>query len=125
MSFDLVIWKHSARTKTAMIQECYDAIINNKDHTAMDFFNEYILLNDFEIEFGKRQKDYFGGEVDNCPFLYSTGREEFGNWIIMNLNWSTHQETKNKIVAIALKHGLMVYDPQQKVVWGNKRPPKM
>ena len=125
MSFDLAIWKRSARTKTAMLQECYDAIIDDKDHTAMDFFNEDIFLNEFEIEFGKRQKEYFGNDVEDCPFLYSTGRGQFGNRVIMNLNWSSHQETQSKIIPLALKHGLMVFDPQQKVVWGNKRPPKI
>lgn len=125
MSFDLVVWKRSARTKTAMLQECYDAIIEEKDHTAMDFFDEDAFLSDFEAEFGKRQKEHFGEEVDNCPFLFSTGRGQFGNWVFFNLNWSTHKETENKIVPIALKHGLMVYDPQQKSVWGNKRPPKI
>lgn len=39
MSFDLVVWKRSARTKTAMLQECYDAIIEEKGHTAMDLKN--------------------------------------------------------------------------------------
>ena len=124
MSFDLAIWKRSPRTKTAMIYECYDAIIENKDHTAMDFFDENALLDDLAIEFGERHQEYFGKDIDDCPFLFSTGRGEFGNWVFLNLNWSTHQDTKSKLVSIALKHGLMVYDPQRKGVWGNKRPPK-
>lgn len=125
MSYDLAIWKRSARTKTAMIYECYDAIFEETDHTAMDFFDEDALFADLEIEYGKRQTGYFGEDVDDCPFLFSSGRGEFGNWVLMHLNFSTHQETKNKIVSIAIKHGVMVYDPQQKAVWGNKRPSKM
>lgn len=125
MSFDLVIWKRSARTKTAMLQECYDAIIEGKDHLAMDFFDEDVLFSDLEIEYGKKQKEYFGDDVDHCPFLFSTGRGQFGNWVFLNLRWSTHQDATNTIVSIALKHGLMVYDPQQEAVWGNKKPAKI
>ena len=124
MSYDLAIWKRSVRTKTAMLYECYDAIIKDKDHTAMEFFDEDEFLNDFEAEFGKRQKEYFGDDVDDCPFLFSTGRGEFGNWVMMNLNYSTQQITTDKIIGMALKHGLMVYDPQRKAVWGNKKPVK-
>lgn len=124
MSYDLAIWKRSARTKTAMIYECYNAILKETGHTAMEFFDEDAVFGDLEIEYGKRQSGYFGKDVDDCPFLFSSGRGEFGNWILIHLNSSTHQETKNKIVSIALKHGVMVYDPQQKAVWGNKRPKK-
>ena len=124
MSYDLAIWKRSDRTKTAMLSECYDAIIEENSHTAMEFFNEDEFLNGFEEEFGKRQKGYFGKEIDDCPFLFSIGTGEFGNWVLMHLNSSTQQITSNKIIAMALKHGLMVYDPQRKAVWGNKRPVK-
>jgi len=125
MAYDLAIWKRSARTKTAMLAECYEAIMEDKDHTAMDFFDENLLLKDFEKEYGKLHAEYFGEDVDDCPFLFSQGKGEFGNWILFHLNWSKYQETTNKIVTIALQHGLMVYDPQRGAVWGNRRPPKI
>jgi hypothetical protein len=124
MSFDLVIWKRAATTKTAMLKTCYAAIIEEQDHPAMEAFDEEVLLSSFAEEFGVRQKDHFGVDTDACPFLYSVGRGSFGNWMVCNLNWSTHLEASKKIVQIALQQGLLVYDPQHESVWGNKRPVK-
>jgi hypothetical protein len=124
MSFDLVIWKRSATTKTAMLSACYAAIIEDRDHQAMEGFDENALLSSFETVFGERHSDYFGADIDECPFLYSVGRGAFGNWMICHLNWSTYVETTQKIVQIALQNDLLVYDPQHETVWGNKRPVK-
>jgi hypothetical protein len=48
MSYDVVLWKRSCRTKTAMIMECYEGIMEEKDHKAMDFFDEELILRDLE-----------------------------------------------------------------------------
>lgn len=124
MSYDLVVWKRSKRSKTAMLKECFENIMEEKDHNAMDFFDEESFYIDMETEFGKKETQYFGKEIDDCPFLFETGKGEFGNWIIFNLVWSNYQETTNKIVAIAVKNGIMVYDPQRECVYGNERPKK-
>ena len=108
-----------------MLLECYAAIVEDNDHTAMDFFDEVLVFNRLEAEYGRRKPQYFGDEADDCPFLYSTGRGEFGNWIYFNLNWSTHRETTEKILLIAIENGLMLYDPQSKLVWGNRKPHKV
>ena len=134
MSYDLAIWKRSPTTKTAMLQECYEAILEDTDHIAMDFFDQTELIKDFEKEYGTWQGEYFGNvsedenandnAIDDCPFLFHTGQGKFGNWFLFHLKWSAHQTTTQTIINIALKHSLMVYDPQRACVWGNKRPPK-
>ena len=105
-----------------MLSECYAAIVEDVDHTAMDFFDQDLVFNDLEAEYGQRQPQYFGNE--DCLFLYEVGRGQFGNWVLLFLNWSTHRDLKTKIQAIALEHGLMVDDPQSHTVWNNRRPPK-
>jgi len=124
MSYDIVLWKRSTRTKTAILKECYEAIMDEKDHTAMEFFDEAPFFADMEAEYGIRQPQYFGTEIDDCPFLYETGKGEFGNWIVLNISWSDYQKTIDVVVEIAVKHGIMVYDPQRESVYGNKRPKK-
>ncbi|ADV48741.1 aldehyde dehydrogenase [Cellulophaga algicola DSM 14237] len=124
MSYDLVLWKRSSRTKTAMLKECFESIMEEKDHTAMEFFDEKTFFTDMETEFGTQQAQYFGEEIDNCPFLYETGKGDYGNWILFNLVWSDYQDTTSNIVAIAVKNGIMVYDPQRESVYGNRRPKK-
>lgn len=124
MSYDLALWKRSARTKTAMLKDCYNSITQEKDHISMDFFDNEPFYSEMEIEFGKRQPQYFGTEIDDCPFLYETGKGQYGNWIVFNLTFTNHQETNNKIIEIAVKNGIMVYDPQRECVYGNKRPKK-
>ena len=122
MSYDLVLWKRSTRTKTAMLKECFDRIMDGNDHIGMDFFNSKSFYSDMESEFGKRESQYFGADVYNCPFLYDTGEGEYGNWIVFNLSWKDHQETSNKIIEFAVKNEIMVYDPQIEGVYGNKKP---
>jgi len=63
-----------------MLAECYERILEGEDHMAMDPFDEESLFADLEAEFGERQHGYFGEDVDECPFLFSTGRGEYGNW---------------------------------------------
>ena len=124
MSYDLVLWKRSIRTKTAMLKECFENIMEGKDHTAMEFFDEESFYAGMESEFGQRYPQFFGKEVDDCPFLYDTGKGEYGNWMVFNRVWTDYLETTNKIVDIAVKNGIMVYDPQRECVYGNKRPKK-
>lgn len=106
-----------------MLSECYAAMLEGRDHTAMDFFDQDLVFNDLEAEYGQRQPQYFGDE--NCPFMYAIGHGEFGNWMLLFLNWSTHQDVQTKIETIVLEHGLMVYDPQNQLVWNNRRPSKV
>ena len=77
-----------------------------------------------EAEYGIRQPQYFGTEIDDCPFLYVTGKGAFGNWMVFNISWSDYQKVIDVIVEIAVKHGIMVYDPQRESVYGNRRPKK-
>ncbi len=119
MSYDLAFWKRSKLTKTAMLVETYQAICDNKDHISMTFFDSEQVLNDLKDAFG--DLDNFEGE-NPIPFIVDTGGGENGNWIILNCVYSQVQEVTDKCVEIAVKNGIMLFDPQIVCVWNNRRP---
>lgn len=118
MSFDLAIWKRSATTRTAMLAEAYNAICAGGDHPAMAPFELHPLERALEAEFG----DY-KNTLDSI-IVCETGTTPAANWLIIQCAHSNSELVAEKVVPIALKLGLLVYDPQRQAVWGNKRPEK-
>jgi hypothetical protein len=115
MSYDYIVWKRSPNTKTAMLTNVYKAICDGKDHPAMAPFDTASLERDLKGAFGDVNSNPDG------PFLYSFDLENASPWLSICVNYSQVNAVTDKIVALALHHGLMVYDPQRGIVWGNKR----
>ncbi len=119
MSFDFAIWRRSPTTKTAMLAEVYESIRQGRDHPAMATFD----LPAFE----EALRDEFGAaafETDGL-LLFASGSSPNANWAIVECAHSVANEVAMRLIPVALAHELLVYDPQGKGVWGNKRPPKV
>ena len=121
MSYDLAIWKRSPTTKTAMLDACYQAIIDGTDHEAMARFDDEPLMAGLEKAFGTRHTQWFGDDADKAPFLYETGSGEHGNWMLLTCTYSAIQQVFPVVADLAVGQGLMVDDPQRGAVWGNRR----
>ena len=115
MSYDYIIWKRSPNAKTAMLADVYQATGEGKDHPAMAPFDTAAVELDLKAVFGDVNSDPDG------PFLYSIDHGGTSPWLSLNVNRSQVEAVTDKIIALALRHGLMVYDPQRGAVWGNKR----
>jgi hypothetical protein len=119
MSFDLAFWKRSPTTKTAMINACYDAIIEGTTHPEMAPFDRESVVADIVQLLGSPTDPYnpFGFQLDQ-------GKGPHGDWIIVSVVHSKAHEVNDKLVKIAVKHGIMLYDPQVQGVYNNRRPKK-
>ena len=118
MSYRLAIWKRSETTKTAMLDEAYNAIRDGGDHPAMAPFDLAALERALTDEFGDYKNT--AGSAIACE----TGNTTAAAWLIVQCARSAAESVTAKVTPIACGQGLLVYDPQREVVWGNKRPPK-
>jgi hypothetical protein len=118
VSYDLAIWKRSSTTKTAMLAEVHKAICDGADHPAMAPFDMDALEDALEAEFGEYKNN------PDATIIGESGNGASANWLILQCAHSDANLVAAKVVPIAIKHGLLVYDPQRQVVWGNKRPAK-
>ncbi len=115
MSFDFAVWKRSARTKTAMLADSYESICAASGHAAVDGFDTAGLQ--------RALQDHYGvTDPDDLPFAVETGEAVGSSWLVVNAPFSGADEVRDVLVELALARGLMVYDPQREVVWGNRRP---
>ena len=115
MSYDYVIWKRAPGIKTAMLADVYQSICEGKDHPAMAPFDTAVVERDLISEFGDVNNDPDG------PFLYGVDRGSVSPWLTINVGYSQVEAVTDKLARLAIQHGLMLYDPQRDVVWGNKR----
>lgn len=115
MSYDYILWKRSPDAKTAMLAAVYKATGQGNDHPAMAPFDIGEIDRALKDEFGDVNEDPDG------PFLYTFDQGEISPWLSINVNHSQVAAVTDRIIAVALQHGLMVYDPQRELVWGNRR----
>jgi hypothetical protein len=115
MSYDFGIWKRSASTKTAMLAEAFTAISEGDAHPAIAPFDLKELEQALEAAFGEYKKD---PESMICCDARSS---EAGSWMIVQCSFPDAKTVEAKLVPIALELGLLLYDPQRGIVWGNKR----
>jgi hypothetical protein len=115
MSYDYIAWKRSPKTKTAMLADVYQATGRGEDHPAMAPFDTATVERDLKEIFGDVNRNPDG------PFLYGINHGGTSPWLSFSVNHSQVEAVTDKIVALALRHGLMVYDPQRGAVWGNRR----
>ena len=118
MSYDFAIWKRSATTKTAMLEETYFAICAGHDHPAMAPFDLPALERAIKAEFGDYTASVEG------PIVCEASGTSAANWLIVSCAHSVSEVIFSRLAPIALEQGLLVYDPQRGGVWGNKRPTK-
>jgi hypothetical protein len=118
MSCDFAVWKRSPATKTAMVKEVHDAIGQDRSHPAMARFDPKNFESCLRSEFAAELMDgLLPFEFESCDF---TG--ETGNWFNVHLGYGKLAEHTKLLVHAAVECGLMVYDPQRGVVYGNSRP---
>ena len=118
MSYDFAIWKRSETAKTAMLAEAYKCICNGGSHWAMAPFDLAALEGALKREFGA-YTTATPGEV-----LCESGTADGASWLVVQCSHSAAASVAPRVASIALSQGLLVYDPQRNVVFGNKRPDK-
>jgi hypothetical protein len=116
MSYDYAIWKRADTAKTAMLAEVYKAICDSTPHPAMAAVDMTAFVHDLDLKFHSPNENADG------PFLYEWTQNDALAYVVLNCNFSAISEVEPVVVALALEHGLLVYDPQRELVWGNKRP---
>ena len=114
MSYDLAIWKRSATTKTAMLAQAYRALSEGRDHPAMQRLDLSELARALKDEFG----DY---DTAQCVIACATGQTQRADWLTIQCSFSDADSVVSRLVPLVLDLGLMLYDPQREVVWGNRR----
>jgi hypothetical protein len=118
MSYDLAIWKRSETTKTAMLAEAFKCICDGGSHRAMAPFDLAALESALKREFG----DY--STATEGEILCESGTAQGVGWLVVHCAHSAAASISQRVASIALSQGLLVYDPQRTVVFGNKRPSK-
>ena len=119
MSFDLVFWKRGAKAKTAMLRETYAALCEGDSYSSMGHFPAEQLLSDIKAELGD-----WNDENNPYALEISDVRGEEGEGVFVHCAFSDAKEVTAICIELALKHDIMLYDPQRVSVWNNKRPPK-
>ena len=117
MSYDFAIWKRSATTKTAMLADAYDAMCHERGHAAVDSFDVAELSRAIQALYG-------GPAAQDAPFVLDGGSHDGSSWLIVNCTHPAASSVRDSILDLVLSRGLLLYDPQRAVVWGNTRPAK-
>jgi len=115
MSYDYIVWKRSPTTKTAMLADVYQMTGRGEDHPAMAPFDTETVERDLKGIFGDVNSN------PDSPFLYSIDHGATSPWLSFMVNHSQVGAVTDRIIGLALRHGLMVYDPQRGAVYGNRR----
>jgi hypothetical protein len=121
LSYDYIIWKRSDTTKTAMLAEVYEAICESKPHPAMAAADMTAFVQAIDMSFNNPNEN----EDDENPFLYEWTQNDEMAYVVLNCSRSAIRYVEPVVVALALKHGFLIYDTQRECVWGNKRPPHL
>jgi hypothetical protein len=116
MSYDYIIWKRADTAKTAMLAEVYEAICESRPHPAMAAVDMTAFVDDLDLKFHKPNENVDGA------FVYEFVQNHALAYVVLNCNFSATTEVEPVVVDLALEHGLLVYDPQRELVWGNRRP---
>ena len=105
MSFDLAVWKSEKRlTQPEALgiykKLCEDEVTSDvcRDERLMAFGRELLV-----------RWPYDEDRPEDCPFEDPYPSEAFA---ILNIAWSQAEDVGPKVVTLALKHGLVCFDPQ-------------
>lgn len=116
--YQLVFWKKSICKPRMEVQKTFAAIEQNRDFETMTFFDSGQLIADLKQDFPEL------GEPESRLYTVELGRGERGNWLIFKSERTLAKKSVFRIVDIAVKNGLILYDPQQKYAWDGAMPLK-
>ncbi|HEY7120342.1 MAG TPA: hypothetical protein VH475_27385 [Tepidisphaeraceae bacterium] len=120
MSYDLTIWKRSARAKSTMTQEVLAAIGEDAAHPAMARFDAHGFIRDLRAKFGGEER--WSNEDLAPPFMFEvvdfTGTP--ANWISVNIGYGDVAAVLPELVKLATEHGLVVFDWQTEKLHGER-----
>ena len=116
MSFDLAVWKSARPLTPDEAQEIYEKLCEDEPPDSVPDCAE---MKAFSAELMKRWPED-PSNPEACPF------EDVGpasRFLILNLAGSRAPEVAPQVIALARRHGLLCYDPQEgKVHSGASRP---
>ena len=113
MSFDLGIWdKQIGTTADVYLKLCEGEF--TPEGTSQALLDFYLELTRRWPEMDSIPEERIG-DFDYCP--WSTGPlERSGMHIIINCVWPKAQDVGEYVSALAYKHGLVLYDPQEDAI---------
>ncbi|HEV8146058.1 MAG TPA: hypothetical protein VGP79_06750 [Bryobacteraceae bacterium] len=113
MSFDLGVWQGDTALSDKEAAKLYVELCEGKriptEHPAVEAF--YRELCSIYPEIDTLPAD----EVDNCP--WSIAHDRSGSHVLMCMVWSRAEDVAAVVMDLAVKHGLICFDPQATKVY--------
>jgi hypothetical protein len=120
MSYDLTIWKQSRAATYAELEATLAALEADEAHPTMQRFDADAFLRDVQAEFGGSSS--WTDEGARPPLLIEafdfTGTP--ANWVSLNIPFSNVSHVLPKVISVAARHGLAVYDFQKGELSGGR-----
>ena len=122
MSFDLGVW-HSDGSVTdeeagdLYTKLCEEKVVMTGESGAVEAFYHELTSHWPEIDTVPEEKI---DDLDNCP--WSCALDRSGMHVIMACVWPKANEVAAFVYQLAMKHGLVLYNPQESTVY---LPPKL
>jgi hypothetical protein len=110
MSFDLTFWYESEPSSPERAAQIYDQLadeelgIVERNHALDEFYQEVISV----------YEDITEENAEESPWTSPVYHND--ECVIANIAWSRHKEVGPALIAMAARHGLTSYDPQDRVV---------
>lgn len=116
-----------ADDEDGMLGAVYSSIGDDRSHPAMARFDVAAFIAELATKYpvidANDPSDAALSDPRGEPPLYDVGdfTGEAANWVTFDIAYSQVAAASSNIVDVALRHGLLVYDPERGVVWGDKR----
>jgi hypothetical protein len=115
MSFDLAFWYESEPSSPQQAAQIYDQLTDEDEKVGVVERNP--ALNDFYQEVISTYGDLTEDITENADETPWTAQVDFnGEYVITPIAWSRHREVSLALIAIAARHGLTSYDPQDRII---------
>ena len=111
MSFDLIFWYECEPSTLEQATQIYDQLTEED----IGIVERNPVLGDFYQEVLSRYEDLTEENADGSPWTSPVYSNE--ECVITNIVWSRHKEVGPALIAIAARHGLTSYDPQDRIIY--------
>ena len=111
MSFDLIFWYECEPSTLEQATQIYDQLTEED----IGIVERNPVLGDFYQEVLSRYEDLTEENADGSPWTSPVYSNE--ECVFTNIVWSRHKEVGPALIAIAARHGLTSYDPQDRIIY--------
>ena len=115
MSFDLAFWYESEPSSPERAAQIYYQLMDGKEgiverHPALGEFYQEVIATYKDLTENMSDED-----ADAAPWTAQVDYNQ--EYVATPIKWSRCQEVAPALVAIAARHGLTSYDPQDRVIY--------